>query len=76
MAGREETIPVTYVKCAFCAAKNHCVACSRELSEALEARPGVERAAVDLPGRTAHVAAALSRADIEELLEGVGLMAD
>ena len=40
------TLPVTYVKCAFCTAKNHCAACGAELTEALEARSGVENAAV------------------------------
>lgn len=76
MAGREEIIPVTYVRCAYCAAKNHCAACSEELSRALRARTGAADAAVDLAEHVVRVAAALSRAEIEDLLEGVGLMAD
>ena len=30
------TLPVTYVKCAFCTAKNHCAACGAELGRAGE----------------------------------------
>lgn len=76
MAGREEIIPVTYVRCAFCTAKNHCAACGEELSGTLGGRSGVERAAVDLLEHTARIETELERADIEDLLEGMGLMAD
>lgn len=68
--------PVTYVKCAFCTAKNHCAACGRELSEALGARDGVESAAVNLLEHTVRVETFLSREDTEDLLEGMGLMTD
>ena len=70
------TLPVTYVKCAFCTAKNHCAACGAELTEALEARNGVENAAVNLLEHTVRVETSLSREDMEDLLEGMGLMVD
>ena len=76
MAKEEYIIPVTYVKCAFCTAKNHCAACGEELSGTLGGRSGVERAAVNLLEHTARIATELERADIEDLLEGMGLMAD
>ena len=72
----EYILPVAYVKCAFCTAKNHCAACSGELTRDLEAKPGVEAAAVNLPEHTARVRTGLARTDIEDLLEGMGLMAD
>ena len=76
MAGREEIIPVTYVRCAYCAAKNHCAACSEELSRALRARTGAADAAVDLLAHTVRIKTGLTQTDIEDLLEGMGLMAD
>lgn len=76
MEQRDYVIPVTYVKCAFCTAKNHCAACGGELSEALAAREGVDSAAVDLLARTVRVASPLQQEDIEDLLEGMGLMVD
>ena len=76
MAKEEYIIPVTYVRCAYCAAKNHCAACGEELSGTLGGRSGVERAAVNLLEHTARIETELERADIEDLLEGMGLMAD
>ena len=48
MEKQEYILPVTYVKCAFCTAKNHCAACGGELTGDLRAKTGVEDAAVDL----------------------------
>ena len=76
MEQRDYVIPVTYVKCAFCTAKNHCAACGGELSEALAAREGVDSAAVDLLAHTVRAASPLQQEDIEDLLEGMGLMVD
>ena len=76
MEQRDYVIPVTYVKCAFCTVKNHCAACGGELSEALAAREGVDSAAVDLLAHTVRVASPLQQEDIEDLLEGMGLMVD
>ncbi|MCI8302538.1 MAG: hypothetical protein HFF68_07220, partial [Oscillospiraceae bacterium] len=47
-----ETLPITYIKCDFCTAKNHCSACGAELSEALERRPGISRAQVNVSEHT------------------------
>ena len=76
METREYAVPVTYVKCAFCTAKNHCAACGGELTGDLKARTGVEDAAVDLLTHTVRIRTGLAQTDIEELLEGMGLMAD
>ena len=76
METREYTVPVTYVKCAFCTAKNHCAACSAELTGDLRARTGAADAAVNLLEHTVRLRSGLAQADIEDLLEGMGLMAD
>ena len=76
MAGREEIIPVTYVRCAFCTAKNHCTACGGELTGDLRAKTGAEDAVVDLLAHTVRIRTGLTQTDIEDLLEGMGLMAD
>lgn len=76
MEKQEYILPVTYVKCAFCTAKNHCAACSAELTRDLKAKAGVADAAVDLPAHTVRVRSGLGQTDIEDLLEGMGLMAD
>ena len=52
MEKQEYILPVTYVKCAFCTAKNHCAACGGELTGDLRAKTGVEDAAVDLLAHT------------------------
>ena len=57
----EETLSVSYVKCPFCTAKNHCAACGGELSEALAAREGVDSAAVDLLAHTARVTSSMAK---------------
>ena len=76
METREYAVPVTYVKCAFCTAKNHCAACGGELTGDLKARTGVADAAVDLLTHTVRIRTGLAQTDIEDLLEGMGLMAD
>ena len=76
METTEYTFPVTYVKCAFCTAKNHCAACGAELTEILAARDGIHSAAVNLLEHTVRAETSLSREDTEDLLEGMGLMTD
>ena len=76
MEKQEYILPVTYVKCAFCTAKNHCAACGGELTGDLRAKIGVEDAAVDLLAHTVRIKTGLTQTDIEDLLEGMGLMAD
>ena len=51
----EQTFSVTYARCGFCAAKNHCAACAGELSAALSACEGVAAARVELPAGRAVV---------------------
>lgn len=72
----EETVAVSYVKCGFCTAKNHCAACGRELSAALAEKPGIQCAAVDLLEHTLRVVHSLGRGDLEDLLDGMGLITE
>ena len=69
-----ETLKISYVKCGFCTAKNHCAACGAELAEALRGKPEVASAAVDLLEHTVSVDCSLSRDGLEDLLDGMGLM--
>ena len=66
-----ETIPVIYIKCSSCAARNHCETCGRELSEALSAKPGITSAGVDIPNRRVTVTHTL---DLEDALDAMGLL--
>ena len=76
MEKQEYILPVTYVKCTFCTAKNHCTACGGELTGDLRAKTGAEDAVVDLLAHTVRIRTGLTQTDIEDLLEGMGLMAD
>lgn len=69
-----ETVAVAYVKCGFCTAKNHCAACGEELSAALERKHGITSAVLDLLGHTLRVEHSLDLEDLEDLLDGMGLM--
>ena len=70
----EQTFSVTYARCGFCAAKNHCAACAGELSAALSACEGVAAARVELPAGRAVVDHDLSPDDLEDLLDRRGLL--
>ena len=70
----EETVAVSYVKCGFCTAKNHCAACGEELSAALAEKQDIQSAAVDLWGHTLRLTHSLEREDLEDLLDGMGLI--
>ena len=72
----EETWNVTYIKCGFCTAKNHCAACSGELAEALLRRPGIDSAVLDLTTHTLRIEHRMDPEDLEDLLDGMGLMAE
>lgn len=72
----EETLSVSYVKCPFCTAKNHCAACGAELSQALAAKPGVESAQVRLPEGTVHLVHRLDRDTLDDVLDGMGLLTE
>ena len=70
-----ETLTVTYTNCGFCTAKNHCASCSAALSEALAEKPGIVSAKINLPEHTAEIVHSLDRDDLEDLLDGMGLLA-
>ena len=72
----EETIAISYVKCGFCTAKNHCAACGGELSAALAEKSGIHSAVVDLLEHTLRVTHDLERDDLEDLLDGMGLIGE
>ena len=72
----EETRYVVYLKCGFCTAKNHCAACSGELAEALLRKPGIEAAALDLPAHTLRLEHRMDPADLEDLLDAMGLITE
>ena len=67
-----ETLTITYIKCDFCTAKNHCISCGEELSQALAEKPGIRSALVNLPDHTLTVTHALDEDALEDLLDGMG----
>ena len=67
---------VTNARCSFCTAKNHCAACGKELSAALLEKPGVLSAAVDIPNKTLEIEYRTDRDTLEDMLDGMGLIAD
>ena len=69
-----ETLPVLYINCSSCAARNHCAACGRELGEALAAKPGIDAAAVDIPNRRVTVTHNLDSDALEDVLDAMGLL--
>ena len=71
-----EILTVTRTKCSFCTARNHCAACSQELSEALAEKAGVHSAKVDIPEKALRIAHDLDRDALEDMLDGMGLMVD
>lgn len=69
-----ETLPVTYINCSSCAARNHCAACGQELAAALSAKPGITAAAVDIPNKQVTVTHALDPDGLEDALDAMGLL--
>ena len=72
----EETLYISCLSCDFCAARNHCAACGASLAEALRAKPGVQAAEVNLPDRTLRVRHTLTAEELEDLLDGMGVLVD
>ena len=70
----ETQLKLTYTKCGFCTARNHCQACGEELSEALSARPGIREVQIDTKAHTAHITHDMDSDELLDLLEGMGLM--
>lgn len=69
-----ETLHITYMKCQFCAAKNHCAACGAELAQTLARKPGIAAAQVNLPDHTARIEHTLDPDDLEDTLDALGLL--
>lgn len=69
-----ETLPVLYINCSSCAARNHCAACGQELGEALSTKPGITAASVDIPNRTVTVTHTLDPDALEDILDAMGLL--
>lgn len=69
-----EIIPVTYMKCPFCTAKNHCDRCGEELNEALVRKSGITAARVNVPDKTALLEHTLDADTLEDVLDGMGLL--
>ncbi len=70
----EETLRITYMKCQFCTAKNHCAACSAELGAALAQKPGIRAALVNVPDCTVRLRHSLAPDALEDTLDAMGLL--
>lgn len=70
----EETLKISYMNCGFCTAKNHCAACGEELARALEQKPGITSAKISIPDHTAGITHSLDSGELEDLLDGMGLL--
>ena len=70
----EETLKIAYMNCDFCTAKNHCNSCGAELAQSLLQRPGIQAAELNIPDRTLRVTHTLDPDDLEDLLDGMGLL--
>ena len=71
----KETLPITYTKCGFCTAKNHCAACGAEIAQALSEREGIVIADVDMKAKTLQISYTADRDALEDILDGMGVMA-
>ncbi len=69
-----ETLKISYMNCGFCTAKNHCVSCGVELEQALLRKTGIETAQVNIPDHTLAVSHTLDPDELEDLLDGMGLL--
>ena len=70
----EESLKISYLNCGFCTAKNHCAACGGELAEAMLRKPGIQAAELNIPDRTLRVRHSLDADDLEDLLDGMGVL--
>ena len=69
-----ETLPIIYINCSSCAARNHCAACGQELSASLLTKPGITSALVDIPNKQVTVTHTLDPDDLEDALDAMGLL--
>lgn len=72
----EDTLKISYMNCGFCTAKNHCAACGSELEQSLMGKPGITSAKINIPDHTASIEHTLDDDDLEDLLDGMGLLVD
>ena len=70
----EETLRITYMNCGFCTAKNHCESCGAELAQALLEKPGIRAAQLNIPDRSLRITHDLDGDDLEDLLDGMGVL--
>ena len=70
----EEILTITRTKCSFCTAKNHCAACGEELAQSLAEKPGIVSAKISIPDHIAEIVHSLDGGDLEDLLDGMGLL--
>ncbi|MBD5160613.1 MAG: cation transporter [Oscillibacter sp.] len=70
----KEALKISYMNCGFCTAKNHCAACGAELTRSLLQKPGIEAAEMCIPDRTLRVTHSLDADELEDLLDGMGVL--
>ena len=71
-----ETVSITYTKCGFCTAKNHCAACGAEIAQALSEKPGIVHASVDMKAKTLHISYTADCDALEDILDSMGVITD
>jgi len=71
---KTETKRVTYIKCGYCTAKNHCKECGEGLGQSLEEKALIYSALVNLPSHTLQITHDLS--DLEDILDAMGLLVE
>ena len=69
-----ETLTISYMNCDFCTAKNHCASCGADLAQSLLQKPGIEAAEMNIPDRTLRVTHTLDPDDLEDMLDGMGVL--
>ena len=69
-----ETLTISYLNCGFCTAKNHSASCGAELAQSLLQRPGIKAAEMNIPDHTLHITHTLDADDLEDLLDGMGVL--
>lgn len=70
----KETLKISYMNCGFCTAKNHCKSCGAELARSLLQKPGIEAAEMSIPDHTLQVTHSLDADNLEDLLDGMGVL--
>lgn len=70
-----DTLHISYLNCGFCTAKNHCQTCGNELAAALEAKPGVTSAQLNIPDHILQITHSMDADALDDLLDGMGILA-